>query len=111
MLQLGHQPTSAFGSAWIIVDGFANSQPIIEGGWHENLAGGAFGYGLSRNIRQGYKFLVDHHEVGDEIYPGFPILGVLRLRGQPERDDGIILRSCKVSQSPVYPIRVIDEGN
>ena len=34
----------------------------------ENLAGGAFGYGLSRNIRQGYKFLVDHHEVGDEIY-------------------------------------------
>ena len=37
--------------------------------------------------------------------PGFPILGVFRLKGQPNRDNGMIFRSCKASQSPVYPIR------
>ena len=38
-------------------------------------------------------------------YPTFPILGVFRLKGQPKRDSGIIVRYCKASQSPVYPIR------
>ena len=37
--------------------------------------------------------------------PVFPILGVFRLKGQPKRDSGIIVRSCKASQSSVYPIR------
>ena len=37
--------------------------------------------------------------------PGFPILGVFRLKGQPKRDGSIIVRSCKASQSPVNPIR------
>ena len=37
--------------------------------------------------------------------PGFPILGVFRLNGQSKRDSGIIVRFCKASQSPVYPIR------
>ena len=40
-----------------------------------------------------------------ERKPGFPILGVFRLKGQSNRDSGIIFRSCKASQSPVYPIR------
>ena len=39
------------------------------------------------------------------IYPGFPILGVFRLKGQSKRDGSIIVRSCKASLSPVYPIR------
>ena len=39
------------------------------------------------------------------IQPGFPILGVFRLNGQPKRDGSIIVRSCKATQSPVYPIR------
>ena len=39
------------------------------------------------------------------LYPGFPILGVFRLKGQPKRDDGMIFGSCKAIQSPVYPIR------
>ena len=38
-------------------------------------------------------------------YPGFPILGVFRLKGQSKRDGSIIVRSCKASLSPVYPIR------
>ena len=37
--------------------------------------------------------------------PGFPILGVFRLKGQPKRDGSTIFRSCKASQSPVYPVR------
>ena len=37
-------------------------------------------------------------------YPVFPILGVFRLKGQPKRDDGMIVRSCKARQSPVYPL-------
>ena len=37
--------------------------------------------------------------------PVFPISGVFRLKGQPKRDGSIIVRSCKASQSPVYPIR------
>ena len=39
------------------------------------------------------------------IEPVFPILGVFRLKGQSKRDDGMIVRSCKATQSPVYPIR------
>ena len=34
----------------------------------ERFRGGLTGSGLSLNIRQGYKFLVDHFEEGDEIY-------------------------------------------
>ncbi|SEM23509.1 Uncharacterized alpha/beta hydrolase domain [Syntrophus gentianae] len=36
--------------------------------WYEHIRGGAFGYGLSLNIRQGYKFLIDQYAQGDEIY-------------------------------------------
>ena len=38
--------------------------------------------------------------------PGFPILGVFRLKGQPKQDGRIIVRSCKASQSPVCPNRM-----
>ena len=37
--------------------------------------------------------------------PGIPILAIFRLKGQPKRDGSIIVRSCRASQSPVYPIR------
>ncbi|MET0342535.1 MAG: DUF2235 domain-containing protein [Polyangiales bacterium] len=36
--------------------------------WGERLKGGAFGFGLSRNIRECYAFLVDNYEPGDELY-------------------------------------------
>ena len=41
----------------------------------------------------------------NSFYPIFPILGVFRLKGQSKRDSGIIFRSYKATQSPVYPIR------
>lgn len=34
----------------------------------EALRGGAFGYGLSRNILQAYHFLVDNYNPGDQLY-------------------------------------------
>lgn len=38
------------------------------GAWLDALKGGAFGAGLSRNVRQAYKFLSFYYEPGDEIY-------------------------------------------
>lgn len=32
------------------------------------LTGGAFGFGISRNIKELYRFIVDHYEPGDLIY-------------------------------------------
>ena len=43
--------------------------------------------------------------MGGLFHPVFPILGAFRLNGQPKRDGSIIVRSCKATQSPVYPIR------
>ena len=34
----------------------------------ERIRGGAFGVGLSRNVRDCYEFLVDHYEPGDELF-------------------------------------------
>lgn len=34
----------------------------------ERLIGGGFGYGLSRNIRNGYRFLAESYEPGDRVY-------------------------------------------
>jgi uncharacterized protein (DUF2235 family) len=34
----------------------------------ERIRGGGFGYGISDNIKEGYKFLVGNYQPGDEIY-------------------------------------------
>jgi uncharacterized protein (DUF2235 family) len=34
----------------------------------ERVSGGAFGFGLSRNVQDCYRFLVDHYEPGDELF-------------------------------------------
>ena len=34
----------------------------------QRVRGGAFGYGLSRNVRACYRFLVEIYEPGDELY-------------------------------------------
>ena len=63
--------------------------------WYDHIRGGAFGFGISRNIRQGYKWLVDNYEVGDEIYAfGFSrgaysarsLVGFIRNCGLVRRD-------------------------
>ena len=34
----------------------------------ERLRGGGFGFGISRNVRECYRFLVENYEPGDELY-------------------------------------------
>ncbi|MBM3227110.1 MAG: DUF2235 domain-containing protein [Candidatus Tectomicrobia bacterium] len=34
----------------------------------ERISGGGFGYGISENIKEGYRFLVSNYEPGDDIY-------------------------------------------
>jgi uncharacterized protein (DUF2235 family) len=36
--------------------------------WYQRFTGGAFGRGLSDNIRQGYAWLAGKHQAGDEVY-------------------------------------------
>jgi uncharacterized protein (DUF2235 family) len=36
--------------------------------WYDNIAGGAFGLGLSQKIREGYQYLSDTYDDGDEVF-------------------------------------------
>lgn len=36
--------------------------------WYDRAIGGAFGFGISDNIKDGYKFLCSNYEIGDDIY-------------------------------------------
>jgi uncharacterized protein (DUF2235 family) len=36
--------------------------------WEEQIRGGAFGYGISDNIKSAYSFIVANYESGDEIF-------------------------------------------
>ena len=36
--------------------------------WYDHIRGGTFGIGLDKNLKQGYEFLIENHEDGDEVY-------------------------------------------
>ncbi len=36
--------------------------------WHDRLSGGAFGRGVSQNVCRAYQWLMEHYDIGDEIY-------------------------------------------
>jgi uncharacterized protein (DUF2235 family) len=36
--------------------------------WFDRISGGAFGAGVSENIRKGYRWLIEHYNPGDEIF-------------------------------------------
>ena len=42
--------------------------PGVGTGRWDHLSGGAFGVGLAANVRDGYRFLVDNYEPGDDLY-------------------------------------------
>lgn len=46
----------------------AHYEPGVGTRWYNRLAGGTFGIGLSRILRNGYGFLVDSYEPGDRLY-------------------------------------------
>tara|TARA_R110002110_G_scaffold205066_7_gene417306 strand:- start:464149 stop:465231 length:1083 start_codon:yes stop_codon:yes gene_type:complete len=72
--------------------------------WFNKLAGGIFGVGLSRNIRQGYSWLVNNYEPGDDIY----ILGFSRGSYTARSLVGMI-RNCGLVKASVGDKRKRDE--
>jgi uncharacterized protein (DUF2235 family) len=57
----------------------------------ERLRGGAFGMGLSRSVQDAYRFLVDHHEPGDEVF----LLGFSRGAYTARSTAGLV-RNCGI---------------
>jgi uncharacterized protein (DUF2235 family) len=76
----------------------------------EHLLGGAFGVGLSRNVQDCYRFLVDHYEPGDELYfLGFSrgaftarsAVGLVRNAGILRREErGRLAEAYRLYRSP-----------
>ncbi|MBL8205507.1 MAG: DUF2235 domain-containing protein [Blastocatellia bacterium] len=67
-----YEAVSAFGA-----DGVAQAKWYDEGvgtRWYDRFIGGAIGVGLDQNIRQGYRYLAQTYQDGDEVY----ILGFSR---------------------------------
>lgn len=61
----------ALGVAGVGADGVAQALYYHRGvgtSRSERLTGGAFGFGLSRNVRDCYRFVVERYEPGDELY-------------------------------------------
>jgi uncharacterized protein (DUF2235 family) len=53
------------------VDGVPQKKFYDEGvgtHWYDRVTGGAFGAGLSENVRRGYRWLMEQYNPGDEIY-------------------------------------------
>jgi uncharacterized protein (DUF2235 family) len=63
--------------------------------WGEKVWGGAFGYGLSRNIKDGYLWLSKYYQPGDDIY----IFGFSRGAYTARSLVGLI-RKCGIPRTP-----------
>ena len=66
--------------------------------WYNEQAGGIVGAGLSRNVRQAYRFIRKHYQPGDDVYAfGFSrgaftarsLCGFMELVGYLEHEDDI----------------------
>ncbi|MCB1677670.1 MAG: DUF2235 domain-containing protein [Halioglobus sp.] len=87
--------------------------------WYNKLAGGLFGVGLSRNIRQGYAWLVDNYTEGDDIfiigfsrgaYTARSLVGMLRNCGLVRRAVGNKRRRDEVISEGYQLYRARDDG-
>jgi len=87
--------------------------------WYNKLAGGVFGVGLSRNMRQGYTWLVDHYETGDKVYIiGFSrgaytarsLVGMIRNCGLVKRSAGDEQRRDQIIGEAYQLYRTRDDG-
>lgn len=70
------------------------------GRWKERLIGGAFGEGLSKNVRQAYEFLVQNYDDNDEIY----LFGFSRGAYTARSVAGLIIRCGLLRREPGNPI-------
>ncbi|MCG5513013.1 DUF2235 domain-containing protein [Ectothiorhodospira shaposhnikovii] len=81
--------------------------------WYNRISGGAFGVGLDRLIKQGYRALVDHYEDGDQIfvigfsrgaYSARSLVGMIR-------NAGLVHRNRRREINAAYELyRTRDEG-
>ncbi len=81
------------------------------GRW-ERTRGGAFGFGLSRNVRDTYRFLVKNYEEGDELFfLGFS-RGAFTARSTAGfvRNAGILRRDQEHRIDQAYALYRTDEG-
>ena len=81
--------------------------------WYNRVRGGAFGLGLSENIRQGYKWLIDNHEAGDEIFVFGFSRGAYTARSLVGliRNAGLLSSDTKAKVPEAYELyRTRDEG-
>lgn len=70
--------------------------------WKDKLIGGAFGEGLSKNVRDAYQFLVDHYDDGDEIY----LFGFSRGAYTARSIAGVIIRCGLLRRTTPAPLTV-----
>ncbi|GFO62731.1 DUF2235 domain-containing protein [Geomonas paludis] len=86
--------------------------------WFQHIRGGAFGYGLSLNIREGYKFLIDNYDPGDEIYVyGFSrgaytarsMVGLIRNSGLLDRNRILRVQSGADEKYPDWPRPTLEQ--
>ena len=69
--------------------------------WYDRFLGGAFGVGLETNIIEGYKFLAEQYQDGDQVY----VLGFSRGAYTARSLIGLI-RNCGLIQPRHLGIRV-----
>jgi uncharacterized protein (DUF2235 family) len=72
----------------------------------ERIRGGAFGVGLSRNVRECYEFLVDHYAPGDELFLFGFSRGAFTARslGGLVRNSGILRREHRDKVKDAYKL-------
>jgi len=72
----------------------------------EKIRGGAFGVGLSRNVRECYEFLVDNYEPGDELFFFGFSRGAFTARslGGLVRNSGILLAEHRGMVKDAYKL-------
>ena len=70
----------------------------------DRLRGGAFGWGLSKNIQDAYRFIIEHHEPGDEIFLFGFSRGAYTVRSTAGliRNSGVLKREHRDKVSDAY---------
>ena len=69
--------------------------------WYDRFIGGAIGVGLEKNILDGYKFLAQQYQDGDEVY----VLGFSRGAYTARSLVGL-LRNCGLVENKRLPVRI-----
>lgn len=81
--------------------------------WHDWFTGGAFGRGLSQNIREGYAWLARHYEEGDQVfifgfsrgaYSARSLVGLIRKAGVLKGASGMSKEALEARVGAAYEL-------